>query len=142
MQFYIIDCDIKTITNAAESKQTVKFTPKCIAISVEKSAFWNINTTNEIRGYWVNKNDIKTFLTFDNDENLVVSIFFSCLHFYFMKKRNSEDFKGKVFIFDRRYLPWPISGQCSPFIPPTNTTKTKSFLFSGSIKWKHWSEMF
>ena len=32
----------------------------------------------------------------------------------------------------------PSSGQCSPFVPPENTTKPKAFLvFSGGIKWEH-----
>ena len=85
MQFYILDCVIKTITNAAESRKTIIFSSKCFRVSVENSAFWNINVTDEIRGYWVKRNVIKTFVTFDKDGNLFVSISFPYLRFYFMK---------------------------------------------------------
>ena len=131
MQFYIIDCDIKTITNAAESKQTVKFTPKCTAISVEKSAFWNVNTTNEIRGYWVNKNDIKTFLRFDNDENLMVSIFFSYLRFYFMKKEILKILMGKFsFLTDPICLD-PFLANVHLLYPLQIPPELKVFYFQG-----------
>ena len=92
---YIIDCNIKTITNATEFRQPIKFTPKCTAISMEKSTFWNINTTNEIRGYWINRNEIKTFLKFEKDGNLLVSIFFLSLLFILRKMKILQEFYGK-----------------------------------------------
>ena len=103
MQFYIIDCNIKTITKATEFRQPIKFTPKCIAISVEKSAFWNINTTNEIRGYWINRNEIKTFLKFEKDGNLLVSIFSLYLLFILRKMEILQEFYVKDMMF--YYLP-------------------------------------
>ena len=45
--------------------------------------------------------------------------------------------------YDLIYIPYePILGQCSHFIPPENTRKTKGFLvFSADIKWELWPEM-
>ena len=62
---------------------------------MEKSTFWNINTTNEIRGYWINRNEIKTFLKFENDGNLLVSIFFLYLLFILRKMEILQEFYGK-----------------------------------------------
>ena len=68
-------------------------------MSVEKSAFWNINTTNEIRGYWINRNEIKTFLKFEKDGNLLASIFFLCLLFILRKMEILQEFYGKDMMF-------------------------------------------
>ena len=70
---------------------------------MEKSTFWNINTTNEIRGYWINRNEIKTFLKFEKDGNLLVSIFFLYLLFILRKMEILQEFYGKDMMF--YYLP-------------------------------------
>ena len=62
---------------------------------MEKSTFWNINTTNEIRGYWINRNEIKTILKFEKDGNLLVSIFFLSLLFILRKMEILQEFYGK-----------------------------------------------
>ena len=69
---------------------------------MEKSTFWNINTTNEIRGYWINRNEIKTFLKFEKDGNLLVSIFFLYLLFILRKMEILQEFYGKDMFY---YLP-------------------------------------